>query len=329
MRPRRAWPLAIAGLAACGRLGFDPVRDGGGNDDAPDAPFAQTCAMRTVNQVPVGGIVTGSATAGGGNATGSCGGGGSDDAVYAIDLVDDESSLLVAADLPGSTSDTLIHIRRDCDDPSTEVACDVSGGANEDAAQRLIKPGIGRYHVFIEAEPGGAGLEYEASIQILRALGHTCGTMPGREICGPDLTCMQGTCQPAACPSASTISVATLGTSNIMLDTTMSLAAHAGSCGEGNDGGVRAPESILTIDLQLAARLEISTASPLTSFDTLIYLRATCSGPEIVCDDDGGAVSGNGQSTFTTAMLPIGSYLLFVDGFAVRRGTADVTVRAF
>src|SRR5690606_21953212 len=139
--------------------GFDPSPAGG--DAAADAvvdtaidaaPFV--CTGRAVAGVPATGIVTGMLGSSPDDAAGSCGGGGAPDLVFGIDLASAEMSLLVAADLPGTAVDTLLHIRRDCDDPNTEVVCDLDGGAGDRAAHRLITPGAGRYHVFIDQESG-------------------------------------------------------------------------------------------------------------------------------------------------------------------------------
>jgi len=315
-------------LAACGRVGFDAVSRDGGDDDGPDAvdaPFGQTCASRPVGMVPPSGRVSGTQSTEPADAVGGCGGGGFNDAVFGIDVPDAESSLLVATDLPGSSSNTLIHIRRDCDDPSTEVVCDVSGGVNEDAAYRLITPGAGRYFVFIDQEAGGTGASFEASIQVLRGAGAAC-TTTGREICTPELRCVAGICQPAGCVMVNALTISSLGTTNRTVSTAGLMGDHGGTCGEGNDGGARAPDEVVPFDLQLSARLEIRTDNPGTNYDTLLYLRATCAGPEIACNDDG---VGTGPSRFVTGVLTPGQYLLFVDGFAFKQGTADISIRAF
>ena len=329
---RRVGVAAIVLAGAC-RYGFDPILHGdaagdGAADVAGDAPAdaaPAVCGARGVDLVPASGRVTGTYAALTDNAAGSCGGGEVDDAVFAID-VPPGGSLLVAADLPATTADTLIHVRRDCEDPATEVVCDRSGGIATRAAYRVIEPGAGRYYVFIDGDAGTAGV-YEASIQVLLPEGAASDPAGGRERRGPELACTGGTCRPAGCTTVGTVPLApgmafafTTTTGNRRND-------HAGTCGEGNDGGVRGKELIVEITLTQPARLRASTDQPETSYDTLVYIRAGCAGAEIVCDDDGGT-SGN-RSVATTGTLAPGAYFVFVDAFAYHEGTVRVVIEAF
>ena len=61
-----------------------------------------------------------------------------------------------------------------------------------------------------------------------------------------------------------------------------------------------------------------------SGYDTIIYLRSSCAGPDLICDDDGGSAYGSRIETELTA----GVYYLFLDGYANETGniTLDVEV---
>jgi hypothetical protein len=108
--------------------------------------------------------------------------------------------------------------------------------------------------------------------------------------------------------------------------TTGATNRHAGTCGEGNDGGARAPEVIYVLRLAAAvSNVQISTDHAQTNYDTLIYVRAGCRGLELACSDDIDPDTNN-RSLVSTGPLPAGDYHVFVDGFGRRSGTAEVTI---
>jgi hypothetical protein len=131
------------------------------------------------------------------------------------------------------------------------------------------------------------------------------------------------------CVVAGCVLTDTLSGSNTYTRTAVTMGApsvHAGSCGEGNDGGLRSPEIVYRLVLSTAVtNVNVSTDSASTDYDTLVYMRSgTCTGPEVKCDDDmGGGASG---SVFDTGPLTTGDYYIFIDGFGGRSGTAQLTV---
>jgi hypothetical protein len=304
----RAVILVLAGCDVA--LGLEPP--------APDAT-APSCGQRDVELVPDTGLVETELSTLVTDDSGSCGGAGVADAVYAIDLPLDGTGLMVATDLPGTTSDTLIYVRRDCLDPTSEIVCDVRGGRDELAAHRLDRLARGRYYVFVDGE--GAGAHVAVVIRALLPEGSACTANPAREVCAPNLECVDGHCRAAPCeleatlpPGGSTTTLATSGKPN----------RHAGTCGPGNDGGARAGEAIVAFTTA-GGSVTVTTASATTDFDTIVYLRAACAGDEIACSDDAGAMGG---ASTLTASVPAGSYHVFVDGFAGATGTAQLIVSA-
>jgi hypothetical protein len=133
---------------------------------------------------------------------------------------------------------------------------------------------------------------------------------------------MTGTCAAAGCIIEETLTGAT--TYERTVATSGAFNRHAGTCGEGNDGGARGPEKIYQVAIASpVTNMHVSTRNPATDYDTLIYVRHDCSGAEVACNDDSGA---DNLSDLDTGALTAGNYDVFVDGFATHSGTADVTI---
>lgn len=285
--------------------------------DAPELDAAgDTCGAT----VPTSGTISGTLAASTAGDAGSCGGGDVAEAVYSID-VSNGAELLVTADEQGTTADTLIYIRSECMNASTEVVCDTESGMGDNGSYRLTSPTPGRYQIFIDGETAG---DFVGRIETLLPAGADCDPANARDRCGAELTCTNQKCSSAACPLADMLTGAATYTRTAITST--AVREHAGSCGDGFDGGVRAPELIYQLILAApASNVRVSTESPMTDYDSLIYMRQfTCTGTEVGCDDD--TISGAGASQFDTGALPAGDYYIFVDGFGTRSGTAILSV---
>jgi hypothetical protein len=92
--------------------------------------------------------------------------------------------------------------------------------------------------------------------------------------------------------------------------TTSGASANEGSCGGGT-----APEGVFKIGLNAKSDLFVTTHG--TGFDTVVYLRRGCCGPEIACNDD---ADEHKTSTLSARGLAAGTYYLYVDG----AGSGDV-----
>lgn len=320
---RRA--LICLGLCAC-RYDFEkrPARDASTDlailvDTAIDAPL--TCIERAqpiATDGTIGGTLAASSAT---DEAGSCGGAGIAELVYSIDLPVSGAGLVVGSDGNGATMDTLLYIRSQCANTASELVCDLDSGISAAGAYRLTNLPAGRYFVFVDGQAGATG-DFTGTAQVLLPQGATCDAASVRDRCGPELAC-SGVCLAAGCAVAETLSGANSYQRTVL--TTGSTNLHAGSCGTGNDGGVRAPERIYGLTLASAVtNVHVSTASAATDYDTLIYVRTACNGSEIACNDDNGMP--NNQSDLDTGALAAGTYLIFIDGFATRSGTADVTV---
>ena len=305
-------------LAACGRIGFDPnAADAAGGEVSPPV----SCGGRMVVRVPETGLVSFDVAAQTGDATGSCGGAGVADAVFEYDVPIAGAQLEIATDLPATSSDTLLYVRTTCDAPATELVCDVSGGIGSQAAYRLGALPVGPLFVFLDGDAGATG-HVDAAFELLLPLGAPCEPNTVGRRCGPELTCANAACMPATCDIAQVLG----GSATITADTRLAPNVHAASpaCGEGDDGGQRGPELVYTLNLTASASdVEISTVSPQTDYDTLVYMRMGCNGAQVACDDD---ASNSLQADAHSGPLAPGTYSIFIDGFSTSSGKATVTI---
>src|ERR1700733_8359614 len=170
--------------AACGRIGFadlpgvwtsdddgGPPNEAGGHvrDDAGGTTTA-SCSTRTITQESIStGTVSISGMLGAtGGATGSCGGGAGDD-IYEI-TVAGTASLMLEANLSGTTARTVIYVRSTCDDPNSEIVC--GNGKGSGASIYLESLAAGTYYVFVDSDTAGS---YAGEIDPLEGQNAGCG----------------------------------------------------------------------------------------------------------------------------------------------------------
>jgi hypothetical protein len=228
--------------------------------------------------------------------------------------------------------DTVLYLRRECDDPATEIACDDDGGPLRGSRiRRRLDPGA--YYLVVDSYSGHG--DYSLSVRI------ECGA--GRYYDTDSSVCTDDPCAPNPCeelhrtgcerlPSQSYVChcdpgyeetgsecvwssdatgegcddpVALEPTMSPIVDNTVGAPAdHGGSCaGEG-------PERVYALTLAEAARVSFTT----TGYDTVLYLRAVCDDPmtEVGCDDD----SGPDHGSHLSELLPPGTYFLFADSYS-------------
>jgi hypothetical protein len=289
-------------------------------DVASDHDVAPVACTTSAQPVPPSGAISGTLVAGTGDTAGSCGGDGVAELVYAID-VPPGSGIIAAADGPTTQGNDLVYVRTDCADPASEVACDRDSGIGDQGQLRINSLAAGRYYVLVDGQDGAVGT-FDGEVVLLQPQGATCTGNNTRDRCAAELTCTGTTCQPAGCTAVETFT--TTGTF-ARTATTTGDSLHAGTCGQGSDGGARAPEVVYRVALTTGvSNLHVSTDSAMTTYDTLIYVRAGCTGAEVGCDDDSGVHMLT--SVVDTGPLPAGEYFVFIDGFSVRSGTASITI---
>ncbi len=111
---------------------------------------------------------------------------------------------------------------------------------------------------------------------------------------GPDLAC-------EPCDSAATFVTLPGGR---FTGTTSGASTNQGSCGGGD-----APEAVYKLELTTKSDLFVATHG--TGFNTVLYVRDGCCGPEIACNDDADAHS---TSAISQRGLDPGTYYIYVDG---------------
>lgn len=99
---------------------------------------------------------------------------------------------------------------------------------------------------------------------------------------------------------------------------------HAAACGDGTSE----PDVVYAIPLQSGQRLEAEILQAADGFDTVLYLRGTCTSQasERACDDDGGVAP---LSHLTYTATATGTYYLVVDGYSSATddwGTYDLLI---
>jgi hypothetical protein len=157
---------------------------------------------------------------------------------------------------------------------------------------------------------------------VLLPLDAPCDAANARDHCGPSLGCIANRCRPESCDKAEVLG----GSSPFVFvaDTTGARNLHGGTCGDGGDGGSRGNEKIYRLDLAAGvANMRVSTESPDTDYDTLVYVRGSCDGAELACNDDANA---DHNSIVDTGPLAAGSYFIFIDAFGPQSGRATVTI---
>lgn len=190
-----------------------------------------------------------------------------------------------------SSYDGALHIRRQCSDATSEIACnDDYNDTRHSLLTATVDPG--RYFVVADGYAEGASGEYS----LLAELGPVAGSGAAADACA----------SPGVIVPGQDLSTDTLAAADDM----------AGSC-----GGQGAPEVVYRLDLQSRTRVRVSPVD--VEFQPVLYLQRTCgsSASDVVCVDPSG-----GTTLDTT--VPAGTYFLVVDGATADSfGGARLSVR--
>jgi hypothetical protein len=115
----------------------------------------------------------------------TCGGGGGE-VPYQISLTVPRI-MIARTDVPTTTVDTVLYLRQNCLEPTSELACnDDSGtpGAIGSAITRMLD--IGTYYLIVDARNAGQGGSFTLDVQFLLTEGQPCTQQAE---CGPGLQC--------------------------------------------------------------------------------------------------------------------------------------------
>lgn len=130
------------------------VDEGGGLCDAGEVCAEGGCVIAICapgRLTPFAGSGTLRAMTGASSVRGSCGGAGPEVGFTLSPRADS----IVCVDTQGSAIDTVLHVRSDCDDPATEIACNDDALGYQSQVEFLAHPGV-RYAVFVDSF-GAAG----------------------------------------------------------------------------------------------------------------------------------------------------------------------------
>ncbi|MBW2701877.1 MAG: hypothetical protein JRF33_13760 [Deltaproteobacteria bacterium] len=312
--------------------GFFP--DGLGNCIGADA--GHDCALPLELDLSVA-SVTGSTAGGGDDYVGSCQNSGSaDEMVYHFEL---SESLTITFDLSGSSYDTMMYLRSDCTNASSEIACDDDSGDGLDSMFEVdLQPGdfylfidgynnsVGNYTLTLDVGCGDGTLYYPVTGECLP---DPCVSNPCQQthqtLCDPQLPdsylclCDPGyifdSSEPPVCildPNPHGESCADVmplsGNSGMVAGSSATAADDAtGSCAGGGPDRVYG----MTLDERSLVVLDLDG---LGNTDTVLHVRSVCdsAASEVACDDDG----GSGLSSALTLILDAGAYFIWADSYS-------------
>ncbi len=141
-----------------------------------------------VSPLPVSGVVTGALNAGASNTTTVCGAGdvGTGPEVAYVVTLDRPMQLVASTDFPGTTIDTVVYVRRVCNDAGSQVACsDNVDGANTRSTISIALP-PGSYYIIVDGKTPAALGAYVLVVNLYAGPGEPC---TGPEQCAPGFEC--------------------------------------------------------------------------------------------------------------------------------------------
>jgi hypothetical protein len=174
---------------------------------------------------------------------------------------------------------------------------------------------------------------------VIRQPGQSCSPL-GFDVCRESTVCNAATptsapvCQATAtlrnqqCSTAPVVAISAAGSYDVV-GTVDGPSVWDVPTGCSPNDPTNRPESIVQLRLTMpATRLVISTDTPSTSFDTIVYLLSTCTAEgetAISCADDGEASIA---STIELSGVPAGNYSIVVDSFGPDGGSFGLAITA-
>lgn len=175
-------------------MGGDPTPADAGADAAGAATCADELDLLAVARADVENarwVYTGSSRGAAQETAGSCGGNGRE-MVFLFTAPEFGQYGFRTRDPDGMPNfDAVLHVRRACDDPASELACDNAPDAS-DASLRLQLNAGDVVHVFVDAFGPFTGGDFELEVSLRRPAGEgqPCDLADGENACGADLRCL-------------------------------------------------------------------------------------------------------------------------------------------
>lgn len=101
-----------------------------------------------------------------------CGGDGQEH-VYVYTATAPEA-LVITTDFAETTFDTVLYVRGDCDDSSTELGCNDDNGANERSTMTIDRVEPGSYFIVLDGATTGASGDYRLEVEAFTPAGEAC-----------------------------------------------------------------------------------------------------------------------------------------------------------
>lgn len=272
---------------------------------APDpVPANDQCAAATDVSHQVGPL-SGTTVAASDNSQGSCAtkvfAQDGPDVVYSFIVppsTQRSAHLTVVADPAAVGFHPTLSVRKDCDDPASELGCsDYQGGG--ESSLFFLNLGPGQYFVVVDGENGSQGA-FQLTVELAAAvfIPDTCD-----EAKRFDLSALDGS-----------------GNGSILVQGDTTWASDSGSsikCGGSGPDVVYLlvlDEAMGLKDVRVTATFDDEYAWP------VVYLRkGSCTAPAAA--DELACASGGGAAGFVKRSLPPGSYYVWVDGYGESAGT--------
>ena len=321
--------LCMVGLA-CGRTDFALLQppDAVQNADALNTDAATSLCQPQA--LPTDGVFSGTTSMVASPIVGSCSPAVGYANSYTLAIPTGASTVRVysGSSTLAASNNNDVSLRTGCSASDTERGCNTDDGPGDGTFLEVDATNTNELTLLVTTN--GAGGSFAGFVQYGMAQGAPCDTN-GPRVCGPPGLCQPvagaGVCMPATCQPLLESLALTAADIGLLADTTNMTNQHRGTCGAGREGGAAAPEAIVELVLPVAVTsLTASTVGGATPYDTLIYLRDSCLGTELACNDDANTTTL--QSEFTTGALPAGTYYLFIDGFDGGKGAFTLTISA-
>ncbi|MEZ4432347.1 MAG: hypothetical protein R3F65_08030 [bacterium] len=284
---------------------------------------------------------------------GTCGGRGAPEVVFLVRVDRPIEALRITTELPGNQLETAIYVRRGCQSPQSEVACQREP-IDDVAANTLVvdEPAPGTYYVYVDGAAGRAGdfelrieqiplaqcrngLDDDADGRVDFPTDPGCDTREDTDELDPDV--------PPLC--ADDVDNDGDGLVDYPLDIGCRSAADGDEvdlCGQGvvvyeypvgapfilddtsaggtrqfggSCGGATATEKVFVYTNPFNARLAFSTNHPETAGDTIVYVRTACTNAaaEIACAPAQNQQQQNRKGAVVIERAGPGDYFVFVD----------------
>ena len=231
------------------------------------------------------------------------------DRIYAITPPHDVS-VEASMNNGGTNFDEVIHVRTNCDELSTEIACDdTPGTVNFNAT------GGTTYYIFADGWSGSEG-SYELSIFLNET---DCNDGIDNDLDGntdcDDVSCGGvGSC-PVVCPIVAD-ATGNINGPNIFGTTNGANSFAIPGCNTTNTAG----DHVYTVTPTSSGMMTVSLDNPGTSYDEILHVRTACDDPgtEVDCDDIPGEFSFPAAAGQT--------YYIFVDGWSSSTGSYELSI---